>query len=59
MGENTAMKNVSFIGEQTLKQGCIPVALKPEKPWNRPSLTIRMDKEDFASFHKYVTNATI
>ena len=57
-GEDAAMKTVAFVGEQSLEQGYIPVALKPAKQWNWPSLTIGTDEEDFASFHENVINAT-
>jgi hypothetical protein len=47
---------VAFVGDRSPAQGCIPVSLKPEKPWNWQSVSINCDEADFAAFHKDKAN---
>jgi hypothetical protein len=50
-GDDATLKTVAFIGDRLPGQGCIPVALKPEKPWSWPGINMGTDEADFAAFH--------
>jgi len=43
---------VAFVGDRSPAQGCIPVSLKPEKPWDWQGVSINCDEADFAAFHE-------
>ena len=42
-GDDATLRTVAFVGGRLGKQGCIPVALKPEKPWNWPGINIEAE----------------
>ena len=55
-GNEAAPKTIAFVGDHSPAQGCIPVCLKPEKPWNWPSVSISCKEADFATFREEAAN---
>lgn len=49
-GDEAAPKTIAFVGDRSPGQGCIPVALKPEKPWSWPTVSFSCDEDEFTVF---------
>jgi len=58
-GDDAAPKTIAFVGDRSPGQGCIPVTLKPEKPWNWPNVSFSCEEAEFASFHKETANRNV
>jgi hypothetical protein len=55
-GDDAAPKTIAFVGNRSPGQGCIPVALKPEKPWSWPNVSFNGNEAEFATFHEDAAN---
>jgi hypothetical protein len=55
-GNDAALKTIAFVGNRTAGQGCIPVALKPEKPRSWPGISRGVDEVEFETFYAEQTS---